>query len=376
MPTFNVTQIYFGIFNDFDPNESTPADPNNFANELASVPGWTSGQVFDFNSMQLTGITQNDTIQQGNTNRLEENDFENRPTDPLTADSYTYDLGSGAITSNIDSTFTWNIIVTLADNSTVSLEASFVQLENGAIFTNSPGLGGLSIKSIELDTYNRGNYFGVTPNRTLTGTTIVCFTTGTMIRTDSGDVAIEDLGVGDLVMTKDHGLQPIRWIGSQKVSGARLEAYPNLRPIRICRGALGDNVPSQDLVVSPQHRILVRSKIAQRMFGSNEVLVAAKHLCEIQGIDIAGDLPNVEYFHMLFDRHEIVLSNDAETESLHTGPMALQSVSPAARMEILDIFPELAFPNYERASIRQLVSGRMGRQLAMRHSKNHQSLYN
>ncbi len=92
-------------------------------------------------------------------------------------------------------------------------------------------------------------------------------------------------------------------------------------------GALGPGHPARPLVVSPQHRILVRSAIAQRMFGSAEVLVAAKQLLSLDGIDVAQDLETVEYFHILFDRHEIVFAKGTETESLYTGPQALRGIA-------------------------------------------------
>nr|AIA91314.1 CAZy families GT4 protein [uncultured Gluconobacter sp.] len=98
---------------------------------------------------------------------------------------------------------------------------------------------------------------------------------------------IEDLRVGDLVLTKDDGPQPLRWISSRHVSAEMLAAHPNMRPIRIRAGALGEGLPLRDLIVSPQHRMLVRSKVAERMFGEEEVLVAAKHLLELDGVDVA-----------------------------------------------------------------------------------------
>lgn len=203
----------------------------------------------------------------------------------------------------------------------------------------------------------------------------VCFTRGTLIETDQGKVAIESLKIGNLVVTKDHGLQPVRWIGSRVLSCDMLSQVEKLRPIRILRHALGANTPSSDLLVSPQHRVLVRSQIAQRMFGADEVLVAAKQLCQIDGIDIAMDVMEVEYFHILFDRHEIVTSNGAETESLFTGPEALKSVGTAAREEIFALFPELKDRDYTPAvTARTFAASRMARKLAVRHQKNQKPL--
>lgn len=201
-----------------------------------------------------------------------------------------------------------------------------------------------------------------------------CFVSGTMIETAHGAVVIDSLAVGDQVWTKDNGLQSVKWIGNSRLSARALAAQPELHPIRIQVGALGNNTPTSDLLVSPQHRILVRSKVAQKLFATDEVLVAAKQLLQVQGIDIAKDLTEVEYFHILFDNHEVVLSNGAETESLYTGPEALRLVGPAARAEIFKLFPELADRDYTTPPARQLLSGRQARKLAVRHVQHNRPL--
>lgn len=202
----------------------------------------------------------------------------------------------------------------------------------------------------------------------------LCFTRGTMIETPEGLRAIEDLRAGDLVLTRDNGAQPIRWIGKRLLSAAALQNNPDMRPIRIRAGALGQNTPAADLVVSPQHRVLVRSKVAQKMFGTTEVLVAAKQLLQIEGIDICTEAEGVEYVHMLFDRHEVVFANGAEAESLYTGPEAIKSVGAAALAEIYGIFPELRDRDYAPQGARMLLSGRMGRKLASRHLQHQKPL--
>ncbi len=203
---------------------------------------------------------------------------------------------------------------------------------------------------------------------------VPCFAGDTLIETARGPVAASDLVVGDMVRTRDAGFQPVRWVGQRRLSAARLAQARNLVPIRIKAGALGANTPATDLVVSPQHRVLVRSRIAQKMFGVDEVLVAAKQLLQIDGIDLATDLAGVTYVHLLLDDHAIVFSNGAETESLHTGTEALKSVGPAARDEIFSIFPELRDGAAERAGARMMPSGRMARRLAVRHLENRKPL--
>lgn len=201
---------------------------------------------------------------------------------------------------------------------------------------------------------------------------IPCFTRDTMIETQNGPCPVQNLQAGDMVLTRDNGFKPILWIGSSKVSSARLDNAAHIRPIRIRAGALGLGAPETDLIVSPQHRVLVRSKIAQRMVGADEVLVAAKHLLEADGVEVAEDIREVEYFHFLFDRHEIVYSNGAETESLYTGAEALKAVNPEALEEIFELFPELRSEGaaVSSPSARPFIKGRIGRQLAHRHVKN------
>ncbi|MEX0366682.1 MAG: Hint domain-containing protein [Ruegeria sp.] len=218
-------------------------------------------------------------------------------------------------------------------------------------------------------------------NRTLSllnsdGTTpyasIVCFAAGTRIRKDdNSEVPIEDLKVGDRVQTQDCAAQGIRWIGSHKVSGFDLMANPKLRPIRIKAGALGCNLPTRDLIVSPQHRILVRSKIAIRLFDTDEVLIPANKLVALDGIGIADDISEVEYFHILFDRHQVIFSNGAPTESLFTGPEAMRAVSPAARVELETLFPEICKSDFIPVPARLIPGrGKHMKQLVARHRKN------
>lgn len=204
---------------------------------------------------------------------------------------------------------------------------------------------------------------------------VPCFAAGTMILTTRGEVAIETLSVGDLVRTLDCGDQPIRWIGRRWLRRTDLVAHPRLAPVRIRAGALGSGLPNADLVVSPQHRILVRSRIAERVFGVPEVLIPANKLLPLDGVDILSAAEGVQYLHLLFDTHHIIHSNGAPTESLFTGPEAMKSMRPAARREIEAIFPELARPDFLPAPARLIPrKGTLVRALVERHVKNAQPL--
>ena len=160
----------------------------------------------------------------------------------------------------------------------------------------------------------------------------VCFTTGVRIKTEDGEVAVEDLTVGQLVHTLDHGLQPIRWIGRRTVKAER-----DFAPVMIKKAAL-DN--TRDLRVSPQHRMLITGWQAEVLFGEPQVLVPAKDLVNGDTIFVqeGGD---VEYFHIMFDNHQIIFGDGAPSESFYPNEMALNNVEEAVRSEIFSLFPEL-----------------------------------
>lgn len=170
---------------------------------------------------------------------------------------------------------------------------------------------------------------------------IPCFTPGVMISTDRGEVAVETLRVGDLVLTRDAGMQPVRWIGSRKLGLADLIVRPHLRPVQIGQGALGQGLPLRDTLVSPQHRMLIEGAGPEMLFGEAEVLVAATHLTALAGV--AQTLPaGVTYIHLLLDRHEIICANGSWTESFQPADRMLSTMEPAQRAEIAELFPDLA----------------------------------
>lgn len=208
-------------------------------------------------------------------------------------------------------------------------------------------------------------------------TRVVCFATGTQVRTINGTVSVETLKQGDLIWTLDHGFQPLRWIGSLALNAAQMAARTHQSPILIAAGSMGDGMPRHDLRVSPQHRMLLRSIIAERMFGSFEVLVAAKRLVGLPGICIDPTLDGIVYWHLLFDTHQIVDADGALSESFFPGPEALKSLSEVARSEVLALIPQLrntvdALPFLPA---RHFVHGSKARKLLDRLIANGRALY-
>jgi len=167
-----------------------------------------------------------------------------------------------------------------------------------------------------------------------------CFTPGTLIATPKGEVPAEALEIGDRVITRDNGIQTIRWVSQTHLSAGRLSREAHLRPVRIRKGALGNGLPERDMMVSPNHRVLVANETTALYFEDSEVLVAAKHLTGRPGIETV-ETSGITYIHFMFDQHEVVLSDGAWTESFQPGDQTLGSVADAQRREIFDLFPEL-----------------------------------
>lgn len=179
-------------------------------------------------------------------------------------------------------------------------------------------------------------------------TVIPCFTEGTMITTPSGTIPVEELSVGDLVLTRDNGARPIRWIGRKKLSASDLAANPRLLPVTFKQGSMGDGLPLRDLKVSPQHRMLIQSYEAELLFGEAEVLAAARNFAGRPGIETSS-AEDVTYIHIMFDQHEIVLSDGVWSESFQPGEHTLGDMDEAQRAELLELFPQLAVDEPNKA---------------------------
>ena len=94
------------------------------------------------------------------------------------------------------------------------------------------------------------------------------------------------------------------------------------------------------MMVSPNHRVLVANDKTALYFEEREVLVAAKHLTGLEGVDIV-DVSETTYIHVMFDQHEVILSDGAWTESFQPGDMTLAGIGNAQRNELFELFPEL-----------------------------------
>lgn len=197
----------------------------------------------------------------------------------------------------------------------------------------------------------------------------VCFVDGTMILTLKGMIAIEDLTIGDMVVTRDRGAQPIRWIGATPLTPSFVSANASLQPVLIKANAFGPDKPMNDMRVSRQHRFLLSGWQAEMMFGEAEVLAPAHMLVNDDTIRLDTPTAPFSYHHMVFDHHEVVYAEGVETESFHPTKATVDALAPAQREELFKIFPQLEnMGEHESAfeSARVQLKGHEGK-LAARH---------
>jgi len=171
-------------------------------------------------------------------------------------------------------------------------------------------------------------------------TFVPCFTTGALIATQHGERRIEDIRVGDRVITRDNGMQEVRWIGTCMVDGAMLRAQASKRPVRVAKDTFGPGMPERDMHFSPNHRILLAQADTSLLFGDPEVLAAVKDMVDRPGISRVTP-EQVTYVHLLFDRHETVFADGMWSESFLPGKVAMNGLDQAQQVEIYDLFPEL-----------------------------------
>ncbi len=318
MPT-TFHAISVGQLADIDTNEG-----NNRAENAAALEGLTFGGpgtplVNDFVEISPFGNV-------GSTY-----DMDNSPNNHFTVD--------GGHPQTFDGTAVYNATITYVDGTTATYTAVLFQDTNGNAYlapefsnnTDQAALEAGPIQSISLDSLLGNRYSGLTADRE--GWDFVpCFVKGTKIITQQGERPVENLAPGDMILTMDHGFQPLRWVGRRSVP-----ARGALAPIRFAPGALGNDAP---LMVSPQHRMMLRGWRVEMNFGESEVLVPAQSL--INGdtvVQVEGG--EVTYLHLLFDCHEIIYGGGIPSESFMPGEQGLSSMARAVQDEIYTLFPEL-----------------------------------
>lgn len=222
----------------------------------------------------------------------------------------------------------------------VSFGGSTVTATSGpAAGETSTNVGSVGFgQSLQSDDGGASYYTQTAPNKG----TVPCYAPGTMIDTPDGPRAVETLRPGDLVLTLDHGPQPIRWLRSG--DHPLVEVEVDGKPVLIAAGALGDDLPAQDLIVSPQHRILVGGGGQLTDYFDAEVLAPAKALTSLPGIRHMKGKSKITYIHFACDRHEVVTANGCLSEALLLGPMVVSAVTTRERQTLARIFGTAVLP--------------------------------
>ena len=211
-----------------------------------------------------------------------------------------------------------------------------VKLPTGEIITLDKD-GVLHVQSVDsledrVLTYEVTDSMGNTDVAFVTLSMLACFTEGTLIDVPGGRVAVERLVPGDMVLTRDHGAQPLRWVGRVVRAAVGVDA-----PVEIAAGTLGDHAT---LRLSGNHRVLVGGVRAELLFGEAEVLVKAKHLVDGRAVRVVEG-GEVTYLHLLFDRHEVVTANGLDCESYFPGDCTMKGFDAEVQDEILRLMPKL-----------------------------------
>ena len=182
---------------------------------------------------------------------------------------------------------------------------------------------------------------------------VICFTPGTTILTENGPQLVETITEGTRLQTKDNGCEEVLWVGARRISGARLYAMPHLAPIRLREGALDRGVPDAGLLVSPDHRLILRGPRAQALFNTDEVLVSARDLINDTNIHVDRSVREVVYIHLMLPQHQILIANGVESESFHPASAALSGIEEGQLSNMFSRLPELrsdpsAYGDYAR----------------------------
>ena len=282
-------------------------------------------------------------------------------------DTFVYVAGDGVDTItdfNFGNTGTLND-ADITNNDRLDLSAFYDDIweltadfnDDGILNQSNDGLGGADYS--DNASFGSGGLviLGATGNKTsftVENTGVVCFASGTRILTTDGDRRIDMLQAGDRIVTRDNGVQTLRWIGQRQLDAVDLARTPRLRPIQLSPALTGGDAP---LIVSPQHGVLFT-------LDGEETLVRATHLARMQGgaARVMHGCRSVTYFHLLFEDHQIVFANGAPSESFFPGAFAMAALHSEVRSEIFALFPDLRMQDAETAYGRQARDiARLGR---------------
>lgn len=226
------------------------------------------------------------------------------------------------------------------------------QFTQGNLFisNNEPGFDADGNAQI-VEILNNGNNFVIEDSNDVLFP--ICLVAGTLIVTENGQSRIGDVKPGQMVLTLDHGFQPVRWVFKRTILPNALHKHAHLRPITIPAGSFGENLPSQDVQMSAQHRILHRGPSVELNFCETEVLAAAQtHPASRTHVPRHA----ITYVHLLFDKHEIINSYGLWTESFHPGDVGFGTIDAETRRKLKAKAPKAARQLDKRKTARMCLT--------------------
>jgi hypothetical protein len=306
-------------------------DPFISGGNINITTGTTADAVFnEFDTISLNNVAVGDTITVGGL-------------------VYTYQyLGSADVRGDPLQPAAYIRITSVPTGGTLSIGDTFaIDLTGQPGDTDYPNLrnGNTRSRVVDLDTTSPIQFPGVP-----------CFAAGTTLLTPNGEVAVEFLKIGDLLETADAGAKPIVWLGSTRiVFDASNEEQ---KPVRVAAHSFGNDLPKRDLVLSPQHKILLDS------IDCEGILAPAKGLTTQHGVRIMRGIKEVEYYHVLTPTHSILFSNGLATESFYPGKTAMMMLKPEQRNAIESAVSSLKIDlSLYCARVRECITKRQAEEL-------------
>jgi hypothetical protein len=177
--------------------------------------------------------------------------------------------------------------------------------DNGQLTLAAPsGSISLAVSGPELHSISDFSFQVDLTHGTTVITEVACYRRGTLILTETGQVPVEDLAIGDRVTTSSGEARPVKWIGHRSYSGRFVLARKDILPICIKAGALDENVPRRDLWISPHHAMYL-----------DGVLIESQDLVNGVSIVQADKVDEVEYFHIELETHDVIVAEGALSET-------------------------------------------------------------
>ncbi len=309
MATFTFDVFYLGSFADVDVDEGDTNAEN--ADDLLAI----------YDDFSVASLLVNDADDDGT---IRDNEIQ------VAGDTVSFDVGAGNVTTELDSSIEYAITVTRGDGSTYTTTAIVYQTVTGDVFVLGDIFDGINVQSFELTSAINTDPGGTSARDKLYTLNIVCFATGTIIETAAGPQRIEQIVAGTLIRTYFDQFQPVRHIGRNRDATG-----PTSWPVCFAAGSLGKGMPSHELRVTQNHRIMTNAPVARQLSGHHNAFLAAKHLAGLTGIALDESAEDITYWYMLFDRHQAIQANGAWAESLFLGRQAIGALSPADRVMVM-----------------------------------------